>query len=130
MTTNIGGNVNTNPRDQSQDVLLNVTRTIGDERQNATVGAFVAANDHRGPQMGTVGAFANANSNGHGVSLGVNHTPKYNMTTVEASANANLWTSANKATSINAHATTSQHVSGPLTGHRSQNYGLGINHRF
>ena len=62
MSTDIGGNVNHNPRDGSNDVLLNITRTGGDERQNASVGAFVAANDQRGPKMGSVGAFANANS--------------------------------------------------------------------
>ncbi|XP_037806408.1 attacin-A-like [Lucilia sericata] len=130
MTTNIGGSCNTNPRDQSNDVLLNLTRTIGDEKQNATVGAFVAANDHRGPQMGTVGAFANVNANGHAASLGINHTPKYNMTTMEASATANLWTSANQNTSLNATASHSQHVSGPMTGFKSNNYMLNLNHRF
>ncbi|XP_037806407.1 attacin-A-like [Lucilia sericata] len=130
MTTNMGGSCNTNPRDQSNDVVLNVTRTMGDEKNNAAVGAFVAANDHRGPKMGTVGAFGNVNSNGHGLSVGVNHTPKFNMTTVEATAKANLWTSSNQNTSINAHATHSQHVSGPMTGFKSNNYGFGINHRF
>lgn len=61
MTTNMGGSVTPN-RDGSNDVVLNVTRTLGDESHNATVGAFVAANDHRGPKMGTVGAFGNVNS--------------------------------------------------------------------
>ncbi|XP_065371741.1 attacin-A-like [Calliphora vicina] len=130
MTSNMGGSVNTNPRDGSNDVVLNVTRTIGDEQRNAAVGAYVAANDQRGPKMGTVGAFANVNDNGHGASLGVNHTPKYNMTTMEATATANLWTSANQNTSLNAHVNASQHVSGPMTGHKSHGYGFSVNHRF
>lgn len=52
------------------------------------------------------------------------------MTTVEAGASATLWKSKNDATSISAQVNTSRHVSGPMTGHRSTNYGLGINHRF
>ena len=62
MTTNMGGNVNQNPKNGSNDVLLNVTRTGGDEKQNVCVGAYVAANDQSGPKMGSVGAFANATS--------------------------------------------------------------------
>lgn len=61
MSNNIGGNINTNPRNGSNDVLLNVTRTGGDDKRNETIGAFVAGNDHSGPKMGSVGAFANAN---------------------------------------------------------------------
>lgn len=52
------------------------------------------------------------------------------MTTVDATATANLWTSANQATSISAQATRSQHVSGPMTGFHSNNYMLKFDHRF
>lgn len=113
----------------SENMRLNVLKT---DHNSVDVNAFHGRTLlQNGLKFDNVGANTNwSSAQGHSASLGVNHIPKFDMTTVNAAANANLWSSANKATSLDLNANASRHVSGPFRGKSDFGAGFGLTHRF
>ncbi|XP_037806406.1 attacin-A-like [Lucilia sericata] len=113
----------------SENLRLNVLKT---DQHALDVNAFHGRTQlQNGLKFDNVGANTSWNSaQGHSASVGVNHIPKFNMTTVNAAANANLWTSSNQASSLNLNANASRHVAGPFRGKNDFGAGLGFTHRF
>ncbi|XP_037950152.1 attacin-A-like [Teleopsis dalmanni] len=99
--------------------------------------AFSATASHSRTQMENglkfdrVGGGTNWNSaQGHAASVGVTHVPQFNMTTLDAAAKANLWTSQNKASTFDLNANASRHLNGPFKGQNNFGAGVGFTHRF
>ncbi|KAH8388236.1 hypothetical protein KR093_001549 [Drosophila rubida] len=67
---------------------------------------------------------------GHAASVGVNHIPKYNMTTMNASGKVNLMTSPSGNLSLDATANAMRHMSGPFRGKSELGTGLHLTGRF
>lgn len=113
----------------SENLRLNAFKS---DYNSVDVNAFHGRTQlQNGLKFDNVGANTSWNSaQGHSASLGVNHIPKFNVTTVNAAANANLWTSSNQASSLNLNANASKHVSGPFRGKHDFGAGLGFTHRF
>lgn len=113
----------------SENMRLNVMKT---DQNSLDLNAFHGRTHlQNGLKFDNVGANTTwSSAQGHSASVGVNHIPKFNMTTVNAAANANLWTSSNQASSLNLNANASRHVSGPFRGKNDFGAGLGFTHRF
>ncbi|XP_017478953.1 PREDICTED: attacin-A-like [Rhagoletis zephyria] len=174
------------------DIRVQASKTFGDEKANATVGAFADGSTLGGPVV--TGTFAQASANGHGLSVqrahtpgigstlsagahanlfkndthavsatamhsrtqlqndlkfdrssigvGYNHAqghaatvtasriPQFNMTTIDATAKANLWASPSRATTLDMTGNATHHLSGPLAGKNNFCGALGFTHRF
>ncbi|EDW15038.2 attacin-A [Drosophila mojavensis] len=67
---------------------------------------------------------------GHSATLGVNHVPKFNMTAVNASGSANLYTSPSGNLNVAATANAMRHTSGPFRGKSDMGYGLNMQYKF
>ena len=113
----------------SENLRFNVLKN---DNHAVDVNAFHAQTKlQQGLKFDTVGANTVWNSSaGHSASVGVSHIPKFDMTTVNAAATANLWTSSDKASAFNLNANASQHVSGPFRGKNDFGAGFGFTHRF
>ncbi|XP_034114495.1 attacin-A-like [Drosophila albomicans] len=69
-------------------------------------------------------------SRGHAASVGVNHIPKYNMTTMNAAGKVNLMSSPSGNLNLDATANASRHMSGPFRGKSDFGTGLNLNYKF
>ncbi|ALC45721.1 AttD [Drosophila busckii] len=67
---------------------------------------------------------------GHSAALGVAHVPQFNMTTMNASGKANLYTSPSGNFNMDATANANRHMSGPFRGKSDFGAGLNMNYRF
>ncbi|KAL7731296.1 hypothetical protein ACLKA6_014467 [Drosophila palustris] len=67
---------------------------------------------------------------GHSAALGVNHIPKFNMTTMQASGTANLLSSPSGNLNLDATANATRHMSGPFRGKSDFGGGLNLNYKF
>ncbi|XP_013100495.1 attacin-A [Stomoxys calcitrans] len=95
---------------------------------NAFHGRTVQPN---GLKYDSVGANASWNHvQGHSASLELTKIPKFGISTVQANASANLWTSPNQASSFGLNAFGSQHIAGPYRGQKDFGAGMGFTHRF
>ncbi|XP_061387419.1 attacin-A [Musca vetustissima] len=113
----------------SENLRLNAFKN---DNHSVDVNAFHSRTQlQNGLKFDAVGANAGwSHANGYSASLGVTQIPKFDMKTVNANATANLWTSANQASSLNLNAFGSKHTSGPFKGQKDFGGGLGFTHRF
>ncbi|XP_034661615.1 attacin-A [Drosophila subobscura] len=67
-------------------------------------------------------------SGGHSAALGVNRVPQFDVTTMQASGTANLYTSPSGNANLNATGNAMRHMSGPHRG--KSDFGGGLNFRY
>uniref|UniRef100_A0A1B0AC50 Attacin C-terminal domain-containing protein n=1 Tax=Glossina pallidipes TaxID=7398 RepID=A0A1B0AC50_GLOPL len=68
--------------------------------------------------------------NGHGASLTASRIPQLDMNTLGLTGKANLWSSPNRATTLDLTGGVSKHFGGPFDGQTNKQIGLGLNSRF
>jgi len=65
---------------------------------------------------------------GHQAAVGVTRVPQFDMTTIQTSGRANLYTSPNGNLNLNATGSANHHLSGPRRG--KSDFGTGLNLRY
>uniref|UniRef100_A0A1A9VUE7 Attacin C-terminal domain-containing protein n=1 Tax=Glossina austeni TaxID=7395 RepID=A0A1A9VUE7_GLOAU len=69
-------------------------------------------------------------ASGHGASLTASRIPQLDMNTLGLTGKANLWSSPNRATTLDLTGGVSKHFGGPFDGQTNKQIGLGLNSRF
>ncbi|KAH8311876.1 hypothetical protein KR044_008374 [Drosophila immigrans] len=83
----------------------------------------------RNPIQEQFGAGLNMNSRGHSASIGIDHVPKHNMTTMNAEGRMNLMSSPSGNFSVDATANATRHMSGPFRGKSDVGGGVSLTYR-
>uniref|UniRef100_A0A1A9W309 Attacin C-terminal domain-containing protein n=1 Tax=Glossina brevipalpis TaxID=37001 RepID=A0A1A9W309_9MUSC len=76
------------------------------------------------------GGLGYEHANGHGASLTGSRIPQLGMNTFDLGGKANLWSSSNRATTLDLTGGVSKHFGGPFDGQTNKHIGLGLNSRF
>ncbi|XP_030374746.1 attacin-A [Scaptodrosophila lebanonensis] len=86
---------------------------------------------NHGPSFDKMGGgLSYQSAGGHAANVGVSHIPQAHMTTMNAGASANLWTSSSGNSSLNANTNAMRHMSGPFKGRNDFGGGFNFQHRF